>query len=114
MAQLPRLLRYSDRTTLTREVFSDVLPAGTIDRRTKSHFDEAFWSTHSRTFAESWTGAGVNEELVDMDALRAEWSSEQPNPRTFTLLQAAWVGAASAVEGVEQRVDGALEAVPAP
>jgi asparagine synthase (glutamine-hydrolysing) len=80
-----------DRSAAMGELFGDVLPPAVLTRRSKAHFDEAFVSDHSRAFASGWTGAGVDEALVDHDRLAAGWRSEHPDPRSLLLMQAAWL-----------------------
>jgi asparagine synthase (glutamine-hydrolysing) len=111
VAALPGRVRHAGRTALMRELFGSLLPSELVERTSKSHFDEAFWNRASRRFAAAWDGSGVDAELVDADALRREWADERPNPRTYTLLQSAWL--ASADDGREHAVDVAVDAVPA-
>ena len=91
LARLPKRRRYADRTAAMRLLFGDLLPDDVLARTTKSSFDEAFWSDWSRALAADWSGAGADRELVDVEALREEWSSPDPDPRSFTLVQAAWL-----------------------
>jgi len=91
LAHLPKKRRYSDRTAAMRLLFGDVLPDDLLARTTKSGFDEAFWNEPSRTFAAHWDGDGVDETVVDVEALRREWSRAVPDPRSYLLLQAVWV-----------------------
>jgi hypothetical protein len=71
-----------------REVFfQNALPVELIQRCTRSHFDHIFWSEHSRELAARWNGEGVDDELVDLEALRQEWQAPRPDARTFMLLQ---------------------------
>jgi asparagine synthase (glutamine-hydrolysing) len=93
LARLPRSQRYADRTAAMRFLFGELLPDDVISRRTKSGFDQAFWSEPSKAFAAEWNGVGVDPELVDAEALREEWSSSDPDPRSFTLIQSAWLAA---------------------
>jgi hypothetical protein len=46
-----------------------------------------FWNEHSRELADRWNGDGVDDELVDVEALRREWKEPCPDARTFMLLQ---------------------------
>ena len=78
-----------DRTEAMRDLFADVLPPAVVARRSKSSFDAAFFSTHSRAFAATWTGTGVDPSIVDAERLAEEWRSEHPDPRSFLLLQRA-------------------------
>jgi asparagine synthetase B (glutamine-hydrolysing) len=108
LAALPRERRYLTRAAAMRELFSDLLPPDVLDRRTKSHFDDVFWSTHSRRLSGEWGGEGVDPAIVDHDALRAEWGKPNPDARTFLLLQAAAVSGdrASAPAELAQAVGG--------
>jgi asparagine synthase (glutamine-hydrolysing) len=74
-----------------RALFGTLLPRQILERSSKTGFDEAFWRAPSREFAARWDGRGVDERLVDADALAAEWSSPEPDPRSFLLAQAAWL-----------------------
>lgn len=98
-------------------LFHDVLPSDLRARRTKASFDGAFWHEHSRELVRRWDGGGVDESLVDVDALAAEWRSQSPDPRTFTLLQSLRlrleVDGASGGGDLQQGPPRFLEAVPA-
>jgi asparagine synthetase B (glutamine-hydrolysing) len=109
LAALPSERRFLTRSAAMRELFGDLLPAELLDRRTKSHFDNAFWSTHSLRLVETWDGEGADPSLVDHDALRAVWAQPRPDGRTFMLLQAAAlarVEAASSLSELTQAVGG--------
>ena len=80
-----------DRTELMRQVFGDLLPDELIERRTKAGFTDPLWTETARTFAEEWSGEGVDRDLVDPDALRRHWLSDSPHLVSTTLLQAAWL-----------------------
>jgi Asparagine synthase len=79
------------RTERMQALFGELLPAELISRPTKAVFDEAFWGAHARAFVDRWGGGSVPTELVDLDALRLEWSRTVPKPQSLTLLQAAWL-----------------------
>ena len=91
IAGLPAEDRFLNRTQAMRSLFGDLLPPGLLSRRTKSAFDEVFWGTHSRAFADAWDGGGIDEELVDPEALRRTWDGPTPDARTFLLLQSLWL-----------------------
>lgn len=80
------------RRRAVSELLSDLLPRETLQRRTKTTFDGAFWTRHARSFAGSWDGSGVDAGQVDIDALRTEWAKDAPFPQSFVLLQRAWLG----------------------
>ncbi len=105
LARLRKPRRYTDRTAAMRLLFGDLLPDDVLARTTKSSFDEAFWSDWSRGLAANWSGAGADPELVDVEALRQEWSTNEPDPRSFTQVQAAWLAE-------NQPDQGALRASP--
>ena len=98
----------ADRESSLRAVVGALLPDEVLARPTKSSFDGAFFSTHSRAFAASWAGEGADEEVVDIPRLRRHWRSPQPTGRTFTQLQSSWL----AVERGEQEVQRARQPIP--
>ena len=115
LAALPRSNRFESRTDAMCLFFGDLLPESVLTRRTKATFDAAFWNRHSRAFASTWQGQGVDAEVVDVEALRREWTSEAPNPRSYLLLQAAWLAGAPSGrvrDDLEQRGGGAVDPVP--
>lgn len=73
------------------DLVGDLLPEDVLRRTTKAGFDNPFWNRHARAFVESWSGRGVDERLVSVDALRAEWRLPQPTGNSYTLLQHAWL-----------------------
>jgi len=89
VGSLPGDRRFLSRLAAMRELFGDLLPEDVLARRTRSHFNNAFWSTHSRELAGRWNGEGVDATLVDPEFLREEWSKPGPNGQTFMLLQSA-------------------------
>ena len=74
----------------------DLLPDALLNRSTKARFDQVFWTEHSRELVADWQGEGLDEEIVDIDRLRAEWASPTPAAHTFTLLQSVWLTRARA------------------
>jgi asparagine synthase (glutamine-hydrolysing) len=100
VARLPRAEQYPDRTTAMRRLFGSLLPDDLLARTTKSGFDQAFWGEPSRAFAADWDGEGADPDLVDADALRREWALPAPDPRSFLLLQAAWLAREAAEDYV--------------
>jgi asparagine synthase (glutamine-hydrolysing) len=77
----------------------DLLPPALLGRSTKARFDEVFWREPSRALVAAWDGEGVDEDIVDVDRLRAEWTSPAPAPHTFTLLQSVWLARAASAGG---------------
>ncbi len=82
---------YGDRSAAMRCLFGDLLPDAVLTRTSKAEFGAAFWGPAAREFAATWDGSGLDEELVDVDALRAVWSEENPPLHTATLMQQAWL-----------------------
>jgi hypothetical protein len=97
---------FLSRTAAMHALFADLLPPELLAREDKATFDEVFFSSHARAFAQRWTGAGVPRTLVDPDALRRHWLSDAPAAQSFLLLQAGWLAdegrLGSARDGVEQ------------
>ena len=85
----------SDRTTALRALFGDVLPDRVLARRSKATFNGAFFADHSRAFAARWSGGGIDATLVDPDEVAAVWNAVRPDPRSFSLMQAAWLATAT-------------------
>jgi asparagine synthetase B (glutamine-hydrolysing) len=112
LAALPRRERFRSRTDAMRLLFGDLLPEAVLSRSTKASFDDAFWNRHSRAFGRSWQGQGVDRTLVDVEALRREWTSPAPSPRSYLLAQAVWLdgarSAGPAADQVEQHVRGVV------
>jgi hypothetical protein len=84
---------FASRTEAMRALFADLLPPAILARSSKAVFNASAINIHSRSFIASWTGAGVDPELVNPDLLLAEWQSPSVDSRTFMLLQQAWLAA---------------------
>jgi asparagine synthase (glutamine-hydrolysing) len=88
-------------------LFGELLPEATLTRSVKTVFDEVFWGRPSRNFVAGWNGGGVDDDLVDRDALASEWAAAEPDPRSFLLLQAAWLAQQGrSADRLEQALDG--------
>ncbi|MEU3455152.1 asparagine synthase-related protein [Micromonospora sp. NPDC006766] len=83
------------RTPSRRELLADIADAGlpplVVAPRPKATFDEAFLRAATREFIRSWDGTGVDETLVDVNALRREWSDWPVNSLTAALVQHLWL-----------------------
>jgi asparagine synthetase B (glutamine-hydrolysing) len=84
---------YGDRTAAMRTLFGDLLPAELVARRGKAEFSRALWKAEAHAFAASWSGSGVDQELVDPERLREAWRSPTPWFGANTLLHEAWLAA---------------------
>lgn len=82
---------WGSRTATMDALSGDLLPAKVAQRTTKAYFNRVFFGEESRAFAAAWSGRGLDEKLVDPEALRREWLSEVPDIRTALLLQCAWL-----------------------
>jgi asparagine synthase (glutamine-hydrolysing) len=91
LAALAGRLGFRDRAEGLGAVCGDLLPPEVLARRTKAEFNATFFNRHTHEFAERWSGAGVDEELVDRDVLREVWRGPDHNALSACLLQAAWL-----------------------
>ncbi len=85
---------FSGRSAAMRALFDDLLPDPVLARTTKAHFTTASFDSATRSFASNWNGLGLNAELVDPAALRAQWAQPDgptPHAGTALLLQQAWL-----------------------
>lgn len=90
-ARAVRPLGLLSRTEAMRLLVGDLLPDVVLGRTSKALFNRGFLTDVSRNFAKSWTGRGVDADLVDPEALRAAWLSDWPPSQSFLLLQSAWL-----------------------
>lgn len=81
------------RARALAEMVGDLLPAELLARDGKASFDGAFWTARARAFVAAWDGRGVDPAAVDVAALHAEWSRDNPDPHSFALAQQAWLAA---------------------
>lgn len=95
---------FPDRGAALDNFFSGLLPDSVVRRSTKASFTEVFWGPRSRRFASGWDGAGLDESLVDPDALRREWAKRKPDFRSATPLQASWLASDDRYSEGESRV----------
>jgi hypothetical protein len=71
------------------QLFADLLPSRHLEA--PECLPGACWGERARELAVSWDEDDVDPALVDCDALALEWAREQPDERTFLLLQSAAV-----------------------
>jgi asparagine synthetase B (glutamine-hydrolysing) len=84
-------LGWTGRTATMRGLFGDLLPREILERRTKALFAHAVFTRYTREFARTWNGSGVDTDLVDPEALRDTWLSDDPHAPSMSLLQQAWL-----------------------
>jgi hypothetical protein len=77
--------------TMLLEMCGDLLPAEVFATRAGSDLTPLFFGDASREFAAEWSGAGLDESVVDAEALRRNWLSARPDVRSACLLQYAWL-----------------------
>jgi hypothetical protein len=82
---------FPTRTAAMRRLFGHLLPDELLSRQTKASFGGQFWGESTRRFMASWTGGGVDADLVDVDRLRAEFTRTTPDFRTAMLVHQAWL-----------------------
>jgi asparagine synthetase B (glutamine-hydrolysing) len=81
---------YQGRGMALEGLFSDLLPRDVLFRSTKARFNDVIFGPSARAFAASWNGAGLDERVVDIGRLRAEWAKPEPNVRSISCLHQAW------------------------
>lgn len=84
-------LGFPGRTAALERLFGGLLPPEILHRQSKAEFVRTAFGPHSRDFADGWDGGGVDQSLVDPQALGHEWQSVRPHAGTLPLLQAAWL-----------------------
>ncbi|WP_405089858.1 asparagine synthase-related protein [Micromonospora sp. NBC_01392] len=92
-------LRSPSRRELLAAVADAALPPVIITPRRKATFDEVFLRAATRELVGAWDGSGVDDSLVDVAALRREWSRWRFDSRTAALVQQVWLAGLSATEG---------------
>lgn len=86
---------HSGRTATMRAIFNGLLPDALLAREHKAYFNTAFIQQRSRAFLDSWDGAGLDPDLIDLDALRKVWSEPRVHAGTYQLMHAAWLATQS-------------------
>jgi hypothetical protein len=76
---------------MLRRMSGELVPADVLTPRPTPDLTRLFFDDASKEFAANWTGAGLDESVVDVVALRQIWLSDKPDPRTACLLQYAWL-----------------------
>ncbi|MFC4858676.1 asparagine synthase-related protein [Actinophytocola glycyrrhizae] len=84
-------LGWTGRAATMRALFGDLLPREVLERRSKALFANAVFTGHTREFARTWNGTGVDTTLVNPEALRDNWLSPTPHAPSMSLLQQAWL-----------------------
>lgn len=82
---------FASRTDAMIFLAEDLLPKPILERKGKVIFNHAYFTETARSFAQSWDGTGLDEDLVDPEGLRAAWLSSMPPAPSYALLQAAWL-----------------------
>ncbi len=82
---------YSSRTAAMENLFGDLLPPQISSRSSKAVFTEVFGGPQTRSFAERWTGAGLDPSLVEPEVLRDVWLAPVIDIRALVPIQAAWL-----------------------
>jgi asparagine synthase (glutamine-hydrolysing) len=82
---------FRGRTDAMRYLFADLLPDAVLSRSSKASFNGVGFGERERDFARRWDGAGVDHDLVDVEALRRHWLSESPLFTSAVPMHAAWL-----------------------
>ena len=82
---------FGEQRAMLERLAGDFLPPDLLARRPTPDLGPIFFGEPSREFAGNWTGAGLDKSVVDTEALRRNWLSDRPDPRTACLLQYAWL-----------------------
>ena len=81
---------YRSRGEALEHLFPGVLPPEVLNRPTKVHFTGIAWGPRAQAFAAAWDGRGLDDRLVDVNVLRAEWARARPSALSLGCLQQAW------------------------
>jgi hypothetical protein len=93
---------FGGRRELTNRLFGNLVPDSVLERRqTRYEFADVLWASHSRAFAHSWDGSGVDQDLVDAERLRSMWTGPRPwlYGWSATAAQAAWLATGGSRRG---------------
>lgn len=96
---------FGDRELFMRALVGDLLPDEVLSGPEGHDYGEVYFGARLRAFAESWSGYGVDEALVDADVLRDMWRSGRRDMRTGLLIQAAWLHDQDRPGGPTSRLD---------
>ena len=91
LGEAGRFAGLGDRRQLLDHLTRGRLPRELMARTTKAVYSVPLWTETATRFAREWSGRGLDESLVDPEAVRASWLSEARSVMSTTLLQAAWL-----------------------
>ncbi|SCG34061.1 asparagine synthase-related protein [Micromonospora humi] len=92
--------RSPSRPELLDAIADAALPPVIAARRTRAALDEVFFREATRELVRGWDGSGVDGSLVDVAALRREWSAWPINAGTAALVQQVWLAGLSVAPGL--------------
>jgi hypothetical protein len=78
------------RRHLLAALAGDLLPESVLRRGSGPPLQDVLFGERTRAFVDSWSGNGLDSELVDVEALHSHWSNGQVDWRSSLLLQAAF------------------------
>ncbi len=90
------------RSATVRAWCGDLPEAVTAPRR-KATFTEVFWRRPTLELLRAWDGTGVDERLVDVEGLRAEWAKPRPAALTGKLVHQIWLASPERVPTPDPR-----------
>jgi hypothetical protein len=82
---------FGDQRAMLERLCERLVPRELMIPRPVPSLTATFFADATRQFAAGWDGAGLDESIVDPEALRRTWLSDRPDTRTGCLLQYAWL-----------------------
>jgi hypothetical protein len=82
---------WGGRSSGVRALAAGLLPEEILARRDQTNMQEVLFGERTRAFAQSWSGEGLDESLVDPEAVRAAWLRDHFDSRSAALMQLAWL-----------------------
>ena len=82
---------FGRRHQLLERLAGHLLPGDALRECRPGSTNGVFFGSRAREFAAQWAGEGIDGSIVDIAALRRTWLSDDPDPRTGSMLQYAWL-----------------------
>ena len=85
-------LGFTGRTETMRALFGHLLPDAILSRNAKVYFNSAYAHRFTREFVASWDGSGLDDDLIDAEALKDSWQNDPVfHGGSFQLVHLAWL-----------------------
>lgn len=82
---------FGRRHQLFDRLAGDLLPGDALRECRPGNLNGVFFGPRAREFAAQWSGEGIDGSIVNVAALRRNWLSDDPDPRTGSMLQYVWL-----------------------